>query len=337
MTVQITCPHCAARLESRKEQPAPAKCPFCQKRLPTPKKSVFRADNPGVADDWQPKRSIEIEKKRPRRWPWVAALLLVILTTAALVVIPPLLPKDPREVVIHNFLQAVREGNTEEAAKWGVVDRMPATADHGRGQWLQDLDSVTEGSFAEIAEFTRKIAQKYQRRGKVFILKDQTGQLAKLINKREEIKKKQEEIYNPPRKRGQSESDRLFDMAENMARSYESVFDMVLGGPKHESITATYEQILEQEGTNLTAAQRELLESYEEHPERWDKLMQPADFLTLNEQGQFKLEKSTWQMNVWLPNQSSGEAPVVVQFELVRFRVGLVDTGWKVWDYRTVP
>lgn len=340
--MEITCPKCQARLQFSRKQTAPSHCPFCNASLAKPVKpaTVFQPESSGnkaAPDDWQPKHSVEIRpKRRSRRW-LILGILAVLATTAGLVIIPPLLPKDPREVVLQNYLQAMRDGNAEEARKWGVLEEMPATRTNSRGKWLEDQESKLEGDFAGIAQFHAKIRDKYRQQGQVFLRKDQTGVLAKAINKREEIQKKQEEIFNPPRKPGQSESDRLFDMAENLAKAYASIPDMFIGGPEHESLAVTYEQLLEHEGANLTEPQKQLLQSYREQPDKWNRLLAGSTFIDLAEQGPFTLEKSTWEMSVWLPNQSAGEPPVPVRFELVRFRVGLVDSGWKVWSYETLP
>lgn len=347
--MDITCPKCQARLQAPngKKQALPTHCPFCGQAFARPKKkeSVFRPENPSSApskpaaqvDEWEPKRKVEIAPPRSRRRWLIAAMLLVVLGTAALVAVPPLLPKDPREVVLQNYLKAMRNGDPQEARKWGVLEEMPKTSSNSRGRWLEGQDAVLTDSFAGISQFHTKIRGKYERQGKVFLLKDRTTTLARAINKREEMEKKAQEIFNPPPKSGQSESDRLFDMAENLARTYASLPDMFIGGPEHESLAVTYEQLLEHEGKDLTEPQRELLNAYREDPDKWNRLLDGSPFEDLDEAGPFTLERSTWEMKVWLPNQSSGEPPVNVRFGLVRFRVGLVDSGWKVWSYEVTP
>ena len=348
MKISWNCSHCGRRLKVPSSVLGQRiKCPACGGRQTVPETteepqeelivdetaaSVFQeADD---LESWQPETVVDYHPRRGRRrvWLWVWLVLLLVLTVVGLVVIPPLLPRDPREVVLQNYLDAIRQGDMQKAAQYGVLEDPPQTTSNRRGRWVQDCPPLT-GPFGALADFHAFLTKEYRPQGDLYVKKDLTGAVAGLINKRQEIKGKAEDLFSLEPKPGQDPNERLFDVAENLAKGYESVLDMAIGGAQNQAIAITYDQAVAEWGGKLDPAQKELLEHYRRDRKKWRQLL-GRDFESIRERGQFQLDESTWRTALWLPGQSAGEPPKYVQFTLVRFRVGLIDSGWKVWDYR---
>lgn len=286
---------------------------------------------------WVPARAID--RRRPSWGRRLLLLLLVavpILVVAGLVVIPPLLPKDPRAVVIEQYLEAVRTGEEEKAAELGVLDEPPLTASVGRIVEREDVGDAYAGAYEPIAQFHRDIGQKYTPRGDVYLKEDMTGTLAKMLNLRKEAAVKGEAIAKKI-ERGRPED--LFDAAEGLAEGYSGIFDAILGPvdspAKAEPIVLTYEDLVAEHAKDLGAEQRLLLDDFAANRDKWERLL-GRDPRELNAKGEFRVDDTVWETRVWLPGQSSGEPPKTVRFTLRRFRVDLIDTGWKVWSQEVV-
>jgi hypothetical protein len=318
-------------------------------------------------------------------------LLLLLGGVAGLVLIPPLLPKDPREVVLRQYLAAVRKGDLETAGRLGVLENPPVVEKVNAAQWVEGAETETAGAFQPIAEMHAHLRENYQRVGEVFQKKDSTGTLAKLVNVLDDVQRNAGQASSledasalmtqlqqslegqlPPEaqqavaalkaqmeqgkaaksgpagtgdsaanaaspatrksQKPRDDLDRAVEFAENYAAVAQSLSKVLMGGPKNQALTATYDQLVKEWSDKFDPAQVRLLQSVCKEREKWRKALGGRDFSDINEPGSFKLLESTWEADVWLPGQSSGEPPRKVLVKLVRFQLGLIDSGWKVWE-----
>jgi hypothetical protein len=287
----------------------------------------------------------------------VILLAIPILLVAVLVLAPPLLPRDPRERVLREYFAAIGAGDRERAARFGVVDDAPIVRSLADARWLEGQERVIEGSFRPIADFHALIDQTYRREGDVFIRKDTTRTLAKVINAADamrqapaapadsldqataQLEKLEQSLgiddsaSSPPRRPPRDELDRAIDFAEQYSKAMESIQRLLIRGPKHAALAATYEQLAAEEKDRFDDSQKQLLDDVGANRGKWRQAL-GREFLDLRDGGQFTFEKSTWEARAWLPNQSTSEPPRVLCAQLIRFRLGLIDSGWKVWEIR---
>ena len=282
--------------------------------------------------EWRPAQVTAIGRgSRRRRITYALLAIVPILLVTALVVVPSLIPKDPREIVLRNYIAAIQSGDRDAVNRFGVLPDPPPLASIGRALHVEEGDYVTEGSFAKVANFHARIGEEYETQGRVYLKKDKTGVLADVINLREEILENPEELFPARPKPGQDDLDRAVEFAENQAAVIQKLGDVLMGGPKKRSLTVTYDQVLKETGIQFDQAQSELVEDFRANPERWRRLLD-RDVRSIREEGDFKVLQSTWDAEAWLPTQSPGEDPKRVRFTLVRFQLGLIDSGWKVWE-----
>lgn len=359
MDIALVCPGCDKHLKVAEEVAGKrAKCPRCGLKIaipalvhsgPTAANSDAEpeevqvvdetqpVDSQTPADDWKPKQTVDFRKSTWRRkLVWALVLLLPVLVVVGLVVAPTLWPKDPKQIVLENYLAAVREGKFKEAEQFGVLDdnRAPIVKSLGRANFAEAEEKDTAGSFKEIAEFHQHIAGKYKAEGEVFLANDITGKLAGTINLRDKILEEQQKAKTSPKKY-RDELDAAVDFAENYAKNVNALADMFIGGPQHKSVAVTYEQLLKEWGGELNPNQRYLLDSYRQNRAQWQKLL-GRDFQSIGDEGEFTLQESSWETSLWLSNQSYSEPPKKVRVTLVRFSVGLIDSGWKVWEIKRI-
>lgn len=378
----IPCPVCGARVRlPARPVSGSIHCPACKHVLRPSANNRDPIANNGPCSPlpisqfeapWQPQRTVRVASSGRRKWMLMLLLAFIVLTvTSALVVIPVLLPKDPREQVLREYLTALSLGDLARAAKFGVLDDPPALRSFIDSVWLEAEEESFEGSFKPIADFHAKISEKYQPAGEVFLRKDMTGTLAKVINAADAIRQTTAQPGDPlentlagiemlqealgekapqleetptkpgesPTKRSQSirpprdELDRAVAFAERYVGALQSIQGVVSGGPSQSAASVTYEQLVDTWRPELDAGQAQLLNQFRQNRTKWNKAL-GREFLQIREEGPFRMLRSRWEAKVWLTGQSSAEKPKTVKATLLRFQLGLIDTGWKVWEIR---
>lgn len=352
MTIAVKCGQCGKTLRAPEHLAGrSARCPHCAASVPVPagdappdaEEAVLQdADHPEGADSsaWQPALVVSLAEKRPRWGRWLILMLVILLFVGGFVLIPPFLPQDPREVVLREFLNAAKNKDAAGAERFGVMDIAELHPDFlGKVGDLQPAETDTKtvrDSFAPIANFHRQTAGKYRAQGEVFMANDLTGVLAKAINLKQEIDANPPSLVRDP-KRHRDELDATVEFAENYLKNLTRVTDLVTGGPQKGAVVVTYKQLLEQHRDKFSPEQWELLQKFNQDSDKWKKAL-GRDYRTLAESREFSLEEATWEAAVWPAHPSTGsfgsfwEKPKKVKFRMLRFQVGLIDTGWKVWE-----
>lgn len=292
---------------------------------------------------WQPHERPKPERVREGTGVlrWILLILLVIVPIGAvgvLVALPYFRTKDPREVVAEQYLDAVRRKDFAEAGRLSVlVSEHPRNITRVEHIANADADArPLRGSFAGLRQFHTEILQKYtynESRGR-FEPNDPLGVGLDALSNLEQLKKKAEEktkTTDAPPKRYLNPEDKLLD---DVIGTYSAIGELAKGAGgllSSGSLGPKYEDLLNQTSVPLSDAERQLAALYARDPSKWKRLLDDRPFLDLPDLGEFELYDIEMVATIRTEGQSLGEPGRPIRLRLIRFTLGSIDTGWRVW------
>ena len=297
---------------------------------------------------WQPHASLGDEHRvKHRGLGWLIAVLLVPIlvptgVVGTLLAISVLSPKDARENVAEQYLDAIAQGDWPTANRLSVMTMHPRVRSVHQVSLEERDTSLPRGTFVGLAEFHARIHQKYtfnSQRGR-FELKDIFGTGLDVLAAVEQVKKKVEEQAwvrqtNPSMRRVTSEESLLDDVLNR----YGAIAELVTSSGaflSSQDLGPTYGDLLSQTEMPLSDAERALAHHYMRAPEKWDRLL-GRSFLTLPGDLPFELHEVQITAVVYAVDQSYGASRRQLTLQMVRFVTGSIDTGWRVWSALLTP
>jgi hypothetical protein len=292
------------------------------------------------ASHWQPRENaMTPPQRRASTWKWLlllAVFLAPIAVVGVLVALPYLVPKDPRELVAKQYLEAVRRADFVEAGKLSVI-----VSEHPRNitrvgpvGLAEPWNEPTRGKFAGLRQFHSDIAQKYnynEARGR-FDLKDPLGAGMDVLANLEQVKKKADEQASAsPTKKYRNPEEKLLDDALNVYSAFGELAKGASGLLSSGTLGPTYEDLLTKTAVPLSDSERALAEHFMRDPDKWQRLLGGRSFLDLPDLGAFELYDVEMAATIRTEGQSLGEPGRPIKLRLVRFVMGSIDTGWRVW------
>jgi hypothetical protein len=240
-------------------------------------------------------------------------------------------PPDPVETVATAYLKALAAGDAEAAQRLGTVDLPPAIRSYRSVRHDRAADTALKGSFAPIAALHARIAETYEfdpSSGR-YLPRNALGPAAETLDALHEAKAKAEkdEIY---KKMQSGNPDDIFDAAEGLAKTFSNLSETVLAPKK---LIPTYKQLVEDAKPPLPSSERQLALDYAERRETWDALLK-RPFPTLKVDGPFVLDRAEVTASVVDALGSPGDPPKKLHLTLTRYRLELIDTGWRVTEAR---
>jgi hypothetical protein len=308
-------------------------------------KSTHAAVAIAPADTTWQSRPAERETPAARRggaWKWLLLILLFLIPASVvgtLVILPYFQPKDPREVVAQRYLDALRRDDLAEAGRLSVI-----VAEHPRN--ITGVEQVglaagdpraIRGKFFGLRRFHDEINQQYTwnaERGR-FMPKDELGLGLNALSAVEGIKKKAQEqaaanAADPARQKKTPEERDLDDVIGSLG-AFSEIAKQAGGFLSTGTLGPTYTDLLKKTTVTLTDAERSLAEHYARDPAKWQRLL-GREFLDLPDLGEFELQEAEIVATIRTAGQSLGEPGRPIKLRLVRFSMGSIDTGWRVWQ-----
>ena len=283
--------------------------------------------------------------RRGGAWKWLLLILLFLIpagVVGTLAILPYFQPKDPREVVAQRYLDALRRDDLAEAGRLSVI-----VAEHPRNitgveqVGLSGGDPRTlRGKFIGLRQFHNEINQQYTwnaERGR-FQPKDELGLGLNLLSELEGVKKSAEEQRaanaTDPARQKKSPEERDIDDLLGASGAYGAIGEIAkkaAGGLlSSATLGPTYGDLLKKTKVTFTDAERSLAEHYARDPAKWQRLL-GREFLDLPDLGEFELQEVEIVATIRTSGQSLGEPGRPIKLRLVRFTMGSIDTGWRVW------
>ncbi len=280
------------------------------------------------------------DEPRGAGWKWLLLLLILLVPVGivgTLIALPYFEKKDPREAVAERYLQAVRRDDWDTATRLSVLTTHPRLTGVERVGQPERESPAVRGKFQGLAAFHAETLKQYtynSDRGR-FAPKDELGLGLGVLSQLEQAKKKAEAKVaenqaDPARKRKSPEDQMLDDALAN----YGAIGDLAsnVGGLlSSQKLGPTYEDLLKQTKVPLTDAEQSLAAHYLRDPAKWDRLL-GRSFLDLPDLGEFTLEEVELLASIRTEGQSHGEPGRPIKLRLVRFTMGSIDTGWRVWQ-----
>ena len=312
----------------------------------TPARTAVKSAAPAAVADttWQsrPAAGDAATKRRGGAWKWLLLVLLFLIpagVVGTLVILPYFQPKDPREVVAQRYLDALRRDDLAEAGRLSVI-----VAEHPRN--ITGVEQVglaagdpraIRGKFFGLRQFHNEINQQYTwnaERGR-FMPKDEVGLGLNALSAVEGIKKKAEEqkaanAADPARQK-KSPEERDLDDVIGAYGAFGEIAKQAGGLLSSGTLGPTYTDLLKKTKVTLTDAERSLAEHFARDPAKWQRLL-GRDFLDLPDLGEFELQEVEIVATIRTSGQSLGEPGRPIKLRLVRFTMGSIDTGWRVWQ-----
>lgn len=346
------------------------RCPKCRKTLRVPDTAAVARERAEASANFvtedpaeQPKepapdatwqshsaKPVASEKSRGGAWRWLL-LVLVLLVPAGvvgvLIILPYLRPKelvqpvagqrrDPRELLAERYLAAVAKQDFAEANRLTVQTTHPRLAAVERVALSNQPLPGVRGKFQGLRQFHTQIEQQYTynaERGR-FEPKDELGAGLNALSQPEQAKKKAEEQLEAnkadPTRQKKSIEERDLDDAIAAFGAVGDIAKSVGGMLSSQKLGPTYEDLLKTTDIPLTDAERALAQHYVRDPARWQRLLGRL-FLELPDLGEFELQEVEIQGTIRTEGQSLGEPGRPIKLRLVRFTLGSIDTGWRVW------
>ncbi len=363
MNIPLKC-GCGARfLVSDQMLGRAVKCPKCAKgvRVPetllvgsgdeaqaasSPRFAPAEPSPPSPASDpvatWQPHaRADDREGARDGSW-WKWLLMLLVLlapvgVVGTLIVLPMLRPKDPREVIARQYLDAIRREDWVTANRLSVLTAHPRLSGIERVALSERQFPVLRGKFLGLAEFHARIDKQYRwnaARGR-FEPKDELGLGLGVLSELEKAKKKVQEqaatAAAESKRKHKNPEDQLLD---SVLAQYGAIAELAQnpgGLLSSQKLGPTYEDLLNSTDVQLSDVERQLALHYKDNAARWDQLLQ-RPFLTLPGNMDFEFYEVEIQATIRTEGQSFGDPGRPLTLRLVRFVMGSIDTGWRIWD-----
>ncbi|GEM_PF-5090812 len=290
---------------------------------------------------WQPHARADREAAGGAGWwKWLLMLLVLLVpvgVVGTLVVWPMLQPKDPREVIARQYLDAIRREDWATANRLSVLTAHPRLTGVERVALSERQFPVLRGKFLGLAEFHARIDKQYRwnpDRGR-FEPKDELGLGLGVLSELEKAKKKVEAeaaAANAESKRKhKNPEDQLLD---SVIARYSAIGDLAqnAGGLlSSQKLGPTYEDLLAGTDVQLSDAERQLALHYKDNAAKWDQLLQRS-FLTLPGNMDFEFYEVEIQATIRTEGLSFGDPGRPLTLRLIRFVMGSIDTGWRVWE-----
>jgi hypothetical protein len=276
--------------------------------------------------------SEEAKERRRLRWWWIALTLLSLVAVGAVAVMvywPRLKPKplDAVETVAAAYLDALVRQDEEATRKLGTVEEPPAIGSYRDLHHQKADDRAIRGSFATLAALHRKIDGEftYDEAAGRFTPKNALGVAGETLDALHAAKDeaKKSGMYE---KMQSGDPDDIFDSAEQLGKVFEKLADTTLH-PKR--ILPTYKMLVEEAKPPLPQEAKSLALTVGEDPKRWDALLK-RPFWRLKPDGPFIYEEAEVMATARDRLASLGDPPSRLRLELVRFRLEIIDTGWRV-------
>jgi hypothetical protein len=272
-------------------------------------------------------------------WKWLLMLIVLLVpvgVVGTLIVLPMLRPKDPREVIARQYLDAIRREDWVTANRLSVLTAHPRLTGIERVALTERQFPVLRGKFLGLAEFHARIDKQYRwnpDRGR-FEPKDELGLGLGVLSELEKAKKKAEEqaaaAAAESKRKNKNPEDQLLD---SVLAQYGAIADLAQksgGLLSSQKLGPTYEDLLNTTDVQLSDVERQLALHYKDNAARWDQLLQRS-FLTLPGNMDFEFYEVEIQATIRTEGQSFGEPGRPLTLRLVRFVLGSIDTGWRVW------
>jgi hypothetical protein len=275
-------------------------------------------------------------------WKWLLLILVFLAplgVVGVLVALPYFQSKDPRDIVARQYLDALCRGDLAEANKLSVIvnehprnlTRVEKIAPHP-----SKAEPVT-GVFTGLHQFHAEIAAKYaynEGRGR-FEPKDPLGLSLEVLHNAEQITQKAQEQAtgggNAPAKRYSNPEEKVLDDVIARFGAMSELAKNAAGALSSGTLGPTYEDLLERTNIPLSDAERKLALHYLRDPAKWKRLLGDRLFLDLPDLGNFELYDVELVATIRTEGQSLGEPGRPIKLRLVRFVMGSIDTGWRVW------
>lgn len=355
MKLRIRC-KCRQVLTAGPEQSGgTVECPNCGATLRVPDTASVAAVRTSTAPTvaaWKPaepaaatgptvfqSRESEPTADRPRRsWRWLLLALVFLLplgVVATLIFFPLLGTRDPRAVVVRRYIKSVL------AADWAEANRLSVLTAHPRFDDASDVVVDSEfptlrGRVAGLAEFHNRIQKQYRYVAdrKRFEPKDMTGVgldvLGGIEKAAKDLEKQLTENASQPRS-GRNAEDALLD---DVIARYKVITNLPGNPLSAEGLGPTYADLLAKSDVALSAEERMLAVSFGEEPDKWERLLGQS-VLSIPAGAEFELQQADVRIVTRRPGQSQAEPGQTIALRLVRFRIGIIDTHWKVWEAGT--
>jgi hypothetical protein len=303
-------------------RPAPAAAPAS-----TPAQSVFVA-------------STEATERRSKRG-WLIGLSLVALLAVGAVGVmifwPRLKPRprnlDAVETVAGQYLAALARQDEEAASKLGTVEEPPGIGSYRDVYHQKARDHQLKGSFAPLAKLHKKIDAEftYDATAGRFTTKNALGLAGETLDALHAAKDEAEKsgMY---KKMQSGDPNDIFDAAEQYGKVMENVSKNVLS-PKR--LLPTYKMLVESAKPPVTEPARSLAMTVAEDPRQWNAMLKRT-FWSLKPDGPFIYEEAEVTATARERLGSLGDPPTKLRLKLVRFRLEVIDSGWKVVAARRV-
>jgi hypothetical protein len=97
----------------------------------------------------------------------------------------------------------------------------------------------------------------------------------------------------------------------------------------------SYDDLLAHTNVSLTDVERQLAKRYGQDQAKWDRLIGQS-FLSLSEATEFKLYEACIGAGIGGEAEHSGQPAKTISVHMVRFVVGNIDTGWRVWQVESM-
>jgi hypothetical protein len=311
------------------------------------KRAAERAAPAKTEDDdtaWHARSGVRKSDDRPRGsvWKWLLLVLVLLVpvgVVGVLILLPYLQHKDPRELVAERYLAAVQRDDWETANRLSVVKAHPRLVGVERVGQAERGERLVAGKFQGLAVFHARIKDEYTYNADIarFTPKNALGPALGALSALEQAKKKAEEklaenAADPGRSRKSPEDQLLDDTIARMGAFGDLADNLNLGGLlSSQKLGPTYDDLLKQTDVPLSDAERTLATHYARDPAKWDRLLGRA-FLDLPDIGEFRLQEVEIVCTIRTEGQSLGEPGRPITLRLVRFTMGSIDTGWRVWQ-----
>jgi hypothetical protein len=278
--------------------------------------------------------SEEARERRWRRWWWVGLGLLTIVAVGLVGVMvywPRFKPKprdtDAVEKAAGAYLDALVRQDEETIRRLGTVEEPPAIGSYRDAYHQKARDRVIRGSFAPLAVLHKRIEREftYDPAAGRFTPRNALGIAGETLDALHAAKEDAEKSGMYKKMQSGNPED-IFDAAEQYGKVFENLSKNVLS-PKR--ILPTYKMLVESAKPPLSEDARALALAVAEDPKQWDALLKRS-FWTLTPDGPFIYDEAEVTATARDKLASLGDPPSRLRLKLVRFRLEVIDTGWKV-------
>jgi hypothetical protein len=282
--------------------------------------------------------SPEARARRRQRVRGIALALvsvIAVMAVAVMVAWPRLNPRslDPAERVAEAYLQALVQADLDKVGRLGTVLDPPAIRAVRNVTRDRSGDRVLKGSFAPVGDFHGRIEAEYayDAASGRYTPRNPLGAAAETLDALHAAKEDAEKS-NLAEKILSGSPDDLFDAAEQLAKS---LAGLSKGALAPQRILPSYRMLIDAAQPPLPEDAKVLALEVAASPKRWEALLK-RPFSTLKADGPFICEWAEVNATAADRLSSMGDPPTCFRLSLVRFRLEMIDTGWRVVEARRV-